>query len=191
MKRVLCFILALVLLVGASASGFADPSASEPEPTPFVPENGELIVAPDYEGSCEIKVKAEKDTDFYVYLQYIGESESSYSSRELSGEAEPPYESDLAFFVKAGQWVRKKIPVGRYQFYYATGSDFLGKEELFGDTTNCYSADELLDFYTNEKGHYIQYTIEFYKLSDDYRTAVPREDFPMGARPETADSESK
>ena len=197
MKKAVCFLLALVLLAGASAPCFADTlsavKASEaarqrsapratpvpPSPTPYSAENGEVLLAPDYEGDCEIKVMADEENDYYIYLKYLGESESSSAGRELKEDAEEPYESDLAFYVKAGRRVTKKIPDGVYRFYYARGTEFFGKEKLFGDETACYSADELLDFYTD--GHiYILYTVEFYRISDTYfaTSAIPQEDFP-------------
>ncbi len=189
MKNAFCLLLALVVLVGASASCFADASVfkpasppAAPSPSPGFPENGEVLIAPDYEGSCEIKVIADKETDYYVYLKYIGEPGSSSTGRELAEGAEAPYESDLAFYVKAGQWAKEKIPVGTYRFYYATGSDFLGVEDLFGERTICRSAEEVLEFYTDENHYAIQYTVEFYKLSAvDFMTDIPREDFPTGS----------
>ena len=201
MKKAVCCFLALVFLLCASVFCFADtvPAAetssahkpaptpkaapSTPSPSPWFPENGEVILAPDYEGVGEVKIIADEETDYYVYFEYVGEPELSSTSRELAEDAEAPYESDLAFFVKAGRTVKKKIPVGVYKFYYASGEVFFGKEELFGDTTNCSSAEELLQLYTDENGYFIQYTIELCQPSDIYFATedVSREDFPNGS----------
>ena len=194
MKRVVCSLLVLVLLLGASVSCFAetissskDSAAPEPNAAPDLPllspypaENGEVFVEPDYDGPCEVVVIVDQETDCYVYLEYLGESESSVSGRELKEDAEEPYESDLAFYVKAGETVIKKIPDGIYRLYYATGTVFYGKDDLFGDESSCYSADELLDCYTNEKNYYIQYTIEFFRPSGILFSTVPQEEFPTG-----------
>lgn len=199
MKRTFCYLLVLVLLLGTAVPCSADavpPSSADsaphkstskptaepapPAPSPYDAENGEVFVEPDYDGSCEVKVIVDQETDCYVYLEYLGESESSLSSRELKSDAEAPYESDLAFYVKAGEKVTKKIPVGIYKLYYATGTVFYGKDDLFGDESRCYSADELLDFYTDENKYYIQYTIKFFRPSDTYYSDVPYEEFPTG-----------
>ena len=199
MKRTFCLLLVLGLLLGAAVPCFADTASSPadsappkstttptaepapPEPSPYDAENGEVFVEPDYDGPCEVKVIVDQETDCYVYLEYLGESESSVSGRELREDAEEPYESDLAFYIKAGEKVIKKIPDGIYKFYYATGTVFYGKDALFGDESRCYSADELLDFYTNEKNYCIQYTIKFFRPSGILFSTVPYEEFPTGS----------
>ena len=192
MKRAFCFILAFVMLSGASVSCFGDAALTPasipgtapeaPSPSPYFPENGAVLVAPDYKGIGEIKVIADEDTDYYVYLEYVGEPGFSSTARELAEGAEVPYESDLAFYVKAGQWVKQKVPVGAYKLYYAAGTGLFEENDLFGDETKCYLADSLLEFYTDENHYSVLWTLEFYKLSAyDYRTAIPREDFPQAA----------
>lgn len=190
MKRMLCLVLALCFLACALASpAYAEEKKAStetakvnetaaPSPSPVPVENGDVLIAPDYEGPCEVEIIADMETNCYVYFEYVGESETSLTGRLLAEDAEEPYESDLAFYVEAGRKVVKNIPVGMYRFYYATGTVFYGVEELFGDETGCFSADGLLDVYTNKNQYPIRYTIKFYK--PDYRTASPREDFPTG-----------
>ena len=96
MKRAFCFLLTLGLLLSVTAACFADtapvpkptakPGAApeDPAPSPYPAENGEIILAPDYEGACEIKVIADGDTDFYIYLEYLGESEKSATDKRKS-----------------------------------------------------------------------------------------------------------
>ena len=192
MKKTLCLLLALCLLACAWAfpayaeekkapAETADASETEaPPPSPVPVENGDVLIKPDYEGPCEVEIIADVETNCYVYFEYIGESEKSTTERVLAEDAEEPYESDLAFYVEAGRKVVKNIPVGMYRFHYAFGTVFYGTEELFGDETYCFSADDPIDVYTNKDHYPIRYTSKFYK--PDYRTASPREDFPTGRR---------
>ena len=191
MKRLLCLLLVLCFFVCCCAPPVyaekryrldaARIDSPEETPTPYCPKNGEIFVEPDYEGPCELEVIVDLATDCYVYIEYIGESESSVSGRELKEDAEKPYESDLAFYVKAGETVTKKIPDGIYQFFYATGKVFYGEDDLFGEESYCYSADELMDFYTNER-NYIQYKVRIFSSYPIDFSTVPYEEFPTGSR---------
>lgn len=70
-------------------------------------------------------------------------------SRRLMYSYSGNYESDIAFYVEEGKTVKIDVPVGIYQFYYATGKIFYGVKELFGKKTSCFTSDKKLYFYVD------------------------------------------
>ena len=157
-------------------------ATATPVPTVSV-SNGKMFVRSDYEGVCTLKVNAGSESNYYVYLKYIGAPSSSYDRRKLKVSATAPYESDLAFFVKAGKTVSIKVPIGIYTLFYATGTDFYGTTLLFGDSTACYTSDSPLTFYTSEDGEYVYshgIEVTLYKIAGgNFETdPIPESSFP-------------
>lgn len=139
--------LACAILIGAVLYSTATVEHNKPAVSvPAYPKpayNGKIIIEPDYECVCPLEVNVEKGTDYYVRLRYVGEADSDIS-RRLTFSASRPYESDIAFYVKSGQSVEVKVPIGVYKFYYATGHTFYGSKELFGNETSRYEAEQEL-----------------------------------------------
>lgn len=68
----------------------------------------------------------------------------------------------LTLFVKAGQILRTKVPLGSARIKYATGRVWRGKAELFGPETRYNEADEVFEFTRDDRG--VQgYTVELIK----------------------------
>lgn len=160
------------------------PEKSTPTPMPTVSaNNGKMFIRPDYEGVCTLKVIAGSESNYYVYLKYIGAPGSSYDSRKLKTGVSAPYESDVAFYVKAGMTVSVKVPIGRYTLYYATGTDFYGTTLLFGDSTGCFTSDSPFTFYTSVDGEWIYshgHEVTLYKVTDGNLSTdpIPESAFP-------------
>ncbi|MBR6705459.1 MAG: hypothetical protein IKI84_02090, partial [Clostridia bacterium] len=157
-------------------------ATATPVPTVSV-SNGKMFIRSDYEGVCTLKVNAGSESDYYVYLKYIGAPSSSYDKRKLKVSATAPYESDLAFYVKAGKTVSIKVPIGIYTLFYATGTEFYGTALLFGDSTPCFTSDSPLTFYTSEDGEYIYshgHEVTLYKVAGgNFDTdPIPESSFP-------------
>lgn len=55
----------------------------------------------------------------------------------------------LTIFIRGGQSVNTKVPLGTYEFRYACGTNWYGEEQLFGPGTVCEKADKIFDFYHN------------------------------------------
>ena len=127
-------------------------------PSIVVASNGKMFITPDYEGVCPFTIIADSSTDYYIYLKYQKAPTSSTESRLLKSKAILPYESDVAFYLKAGQQVKIQVPIGVYKLYYATGSNFYGTKLLFGDKTHYYASDDLLSFYSDSQ-YYNGHTI--------------------------------
>ncbi len=109
--------------------------------------NGKMIIVPGYAVTCPFTVVADSSSDYYVYLDYQRVPFYSEENREIKPYGFGSNESDVAFIVKAGQTVSINVPIGTYKMYYATGKNFYGTSKLFGDSTRCYVADDLLSFY--------------------------------------------
>jgi hypothetical protein len=55
----------------------------------------------------------------------------------------------LTIFVRGGQSVNIKVPLGSYEFRYASGTNWYGEEQLFGSRTVYTKANTIFDFYRN------------------------------------------
>ena len=168
----------------AAANETPTPAKATASPVPTVSvSNGKMFIRPDYEGVCTLKVIAGSESNYYVYMKYLGAPTSSYDSRKLKSGAKTPYESDVAFYVKAGMTVSVKVPIGRYTLFYATGTDFYGTTLLFGDSTGCYTSDSPFTFYTSQDGEWIYshgHEVTLYKVTDGNLDTdpIPESDFP-------------
>ena len=144
--------------------------SSLPTPTPVPPrepmnvKNGQIFIKPAFEQVCPFTVSAGNDMDYYIYLEYIGRPESTTVKRSLKSNASSPYESDIAFYVKAGQTVEVEVPIGVYRLYYAAGYEFYGTSDLFL-SSEMYTSEELLDFYADKK-YYQGHSITLYAVEN-------------------------
>ena len=139
------------------------------------PKNGEVLIAPDYTETCPLQVTAPRGQNAYVYLRYRRTVSESTTSRERKSGARSPYESDLAFYVRAGKTVEVNVPVGQYKVYYALGGDFYGTQFLFGANSACYAVNDLASFYTD--GWYANGNT--YTLDGSEASLISQNDFPV------------
>lgn len=67
----------------------------------------------------------------------------------------------MTIFVRSGQSVSTKVPLGSYKVKYATGSQWYGKTHLFGPETSYSMADSRFDF--EETGNQVSgFTVELF-----------------------------
>ncbi len=132
-------------------------------PKPALIYNGRRFIVPDYTLVCPFEVKAGSDGDYYIYLKYQKAPTYSQEGRKRLAGATAPYESDIAFIVKAGQTVELDVPIGVYKLYYATGKTFFDTSILFGDATRFYESDDLLTLNASEN-YYNGHTITLYEV---------------------------
>ena len=52
----------------------------------------------------------------------------------------------LSVFVRAGEKVDIKVPLGSYRIKYAAGNDWQGEKALFGEATQYFEAEKRFDF---------------------------------------------
>lgn len=65
----------------------------------------------------------------------------------------------LTTFIRTGETVSLKVPLGSYEIRYAAGKTWYGYEHLFGPGTSYYKADQRMDF-TQSGNTYNGHTIE-------------------------------
>lgn len=53
----------------------------------------------------------------------------------------------LTMFIRSGESASVKLPLGNYEFKYATGKTWYGPDYLFGPDTSCYVVETKMDFY--------------------------------------------
>jgi len=71
----------------------------------------------------------------------------------------------MTVFVRGGEWVETKVPLGNYEFRYASGKDWYGEEYLFGTGTVCVKAEKEFDFYNDGMG-IMGHTVSLIKQAD-------------------------
>ena len=154
-------------------------STPAPKLIPYLAKNGQYLIKPDYRRKCPLIVTVGNDADYYIYLKYIRAPDSTKESRKLRDSAKKPYQPNVALYVKAGQTAEINVPIGVYKLYYATGSVFYGTKDLFGDSTNCYSSNEYLEFYADSK-YYQGVTLTLYKVANGNleTTSISESSFP-------------
>ena len=74
-----------------------------------------------------VEFKAPVDKELYVYIKEINK------------------DAVLSLFVEKGRDYRINLSYGDYQFYFATGNNWLGESLLFGLDTECYMENNIVD----------------------------------------------
>ena len=94
---------------------------------PVSVNNGQMIISPKKTGYPEVTINAPKGKNCFVYFDNV------YNSS-----------NDFAFYVVAGSSATVNAPSGTYDFYYATGDIWYGKEQKFGKDTNYYRSPDVI-----------------------------------------------
>jgi hypothetical protein len=114
------------------------PDTFDKEAVPF-PNNGTVIVNPSLECVAPFEVATNDDGRFYYIML-----KSTENSRE---------NITIRAYKKSGESFSTKVPLGTYDFYYATGDVWYGDEYLFGPTSQLFKGTQPLVFsieYENE-----------------------------------------
>lgn len=120
--------------------------AAKPEPLPL-PANGRRFMYARAERIAPLRVVTrESSNHFFVKLE--------------DWDSGVPI---MGIFIRGGQSIETKVPLGRFRLKYATGTQWFGdaNEDLFGPDTGTFQADKSFDFY--ETGNQISgYTVELF-----------------------------
>lgn len=82
----------------------------------------------------------------------------------------------ITFIAHPGKTVTVQVPLGEFRMFYATGTQWFGEDELFGDKTEYYEADGFMQFYV--EGDYIKYqTVELIKQEKGNLETYPIDEF--------------
>lgn len=103
---------------------------------PVQVKNGQMIVKPRYTGYPEVTINAPLTADCFAYFENISNSAN-----------------DFAFYVKAGSSATVNAPAGTYNFYYATGETWYGKDLKFGKDTNFYKSPDRIVLTEDSRGY--------------------------------------
>lgn len=129
-----------------STTAYTQPKTTAP-PLPAVPEpeSGKILSGHQYTQGSEITVTA------------------SYASACVVKLKNAAGDTRLSFYVRAGDTVTVCVPAEYLYVYFASGENWYGKKNLFGEDTYYSKDDELLDFatYTYEYTLYQTYNGNF------------------------------
>ena len=181
MKKTVSILIVFVLVLSLSVFSYAVMSAEV--------SNGQIIVEPDYEKICPLKVSVKGESTYLIYLEYQKAPEDSSDSR--MAVKSDPFVSDIAFIVLPDSTAEVEVPVGVYKLYYCSGDEWNGPDEKFGENTVYSSSDDLLDFYTDSQyaqGHALELWRQAGGNFSDY--SIDESTFPgMTAEPQSAAEE--
>lgn len=115
--------------------------ASEPVAAEPLPLTGDTDT-PDLQGVAPLQIKVSQGNHYLVKV------EDAYSHVALA-----------SFFIRSGETLNTKIPVGNYVIKYAYGQQWYGLDHLFGAGTAYAKADDIFNFTFTGNG-YSGHTIE-------------------------------
>ena len=141
MKKFIASVCAVLCFLGFCVNAFAA--------TPVEVTNGQVIVRPDYEEVCTLSVSVKGNDTYFVYLEYQKAPSYTTVNRTLRSEASSKKETDVGFIVAANSMAAVSVPIGVYKVYCCVGNTWYGSDEKFGEDTQYYSSDELLEFYVD------------------------------------------
>ncbi len=110
-------------------------SENTPQPTPFsepvvpLPENGELVVKANYSLAAPFEIKSQTGENYLVKLV------DANTGQDV-----------MTVFVRGGETVETRAPLGSFHVKYASGDTWYGYEHLFGPETTYTKADETFAF---------------------------------------------
>ena len=139
------------------------PKATAAPLKPYPVYSGKIVIQPSYNCVCPLTIRAPDDTNYYIYLEYIGKPSQTAENR-MKAKKTTGSEQDMAFYVGAGMSSTVYVPIGNYNMYYATGKLFYGPKDLFGKNTRYYRAESVFDFYATFKS-YMGHTVTLYAVS--------------------------
>lgn len=116
-----------------------EPSLPPQEP---LPDNGAVFLSSSQQCVAPLTIDTTKTSDnYYIYLKYYGNDRSR----------------DMSFFVRANNSLNIDVPLGTYEMFYCSGSDWYGTENKFGYNTSYCKADERFEFTSDNEYVYGPY----------------------------------
>jgi len=113
----------------------------QPSEENVLPENGTVFI-----GQEILDNFSNNPNQYAPFSVTAGDYGNNYYIKLKNAETN---QDSIAFFLKNGETVQIKVPLGVYTFCYATGNTWQGTDKFFGYGTAYYQADELMTFYVN------------------------------------------
>jgi hypothetical protein len=128
----------------------AGPGAQHSDPIfssdPSLPQRGEIQLSSSDAPLAPFEVKSSAGTNYFVKMYDVDRGKDV-----------------VTFFVRGGETVAVKVPLGTYKVKYAAGDKWYGRKDLFGPDTSYNQAGTT--FYFHIEGKQISgYTITLYKV---------------------------
>lgn len=114
-----------------------------------LPPNGEINYFTLDEPIAPLKIKSDKNTNYFIKLVEKNTKETA-----------------VTIFLHGGNQVETKVPLGLYEFRYASGNNWYGEERLFGTYTTYFKADKELEFFITDDNVIMGHTLELIKQRD-------------------------
>ena len=134
--------------------------------------NGQIVVSPVEDGVAPLSVETSGAGLYYVSLARMLPG--------LNGGAPVPGSSAyMSFIVHGGQSVEVMVPLGEYKIYYATGTEWHGRQDLFGPDTVRYACEDTFTFSAGSS-QYNGWEITLYAVPGGNMDTerIPAADFP-------------
>lgn len=117
------------------------PAFSQPEqPLPKSQENNATF----HDGVAPLNIKTSSASGYHYFVKIV-----NLSNNQSIG----------AYFIRSGENIDIKVPLGTYEIRYASGTKWYGLNYLFGPETTYSKADSIFNF-TFDGYQYSGYTIE-------------------------------
>ena len=107
------------------------PIPSYPEVT--MPPNGAIKTYTNSEQVAPLKIQTSHESNYFVKIVSV------YSQQPV-----------MTIFIRGGNTISTKVPLGTYEIRYASGKKWYGYEHFFGPGTNYSKADEIFTFETKK-----------------------------------------
>ena len=119
-------------------------------PQELLPDNGTVFLSPSQQCIAPLTIDTTKTSDnYYIYLKYYGNDRNR----------------DMSFFVRANSTLNIDVPLGAYELFYCSGSDWYGTKYKFGYNTSYCKADERFEF-TSDNEYVYGNTLTLYPVSN-------------------------
>ncbi len=159
----LVVLFAIIFVLGKSWPTISSAlmPATNPTPPTSIPAVNLPVITP-VQNLKPLELPANGETHYYLKAEAIAPLNiSTGSDRNYFIKLIDKSTGQVAVtvFVRGGQFVNIKMPLGLYEFRYASGTQWYGEEQLFGPGTDCQKADKVFDFYRNGSqimGHTVQ-----------------------------------
>jgi hypothetical protein len=145
MRRWIAFVIIVLSLLLFTACNNDTSSQKSTLVEQDYPSNGYFFYGWAEDNPCPLTIIANGDEAFFV--KFVN----------LSGTG------DFAFFVQPGTTIDVQAPLGSYIMKYASGTDWYGQTDLFGDDTEYFKIDDNYEF-TYDDGMYYGYTVQLFSL---------------------------
>lgn len=151
-------------------------AVKQPLPVFDEPLNGAYLSNISLPKVVPLTIETVKEYNYVFVLEplYYGNSETSATKAEKECLASGTM---IRFFVWGGRELTIDIPVGQYNIYYAYGTDWYGRNDLFGDNTRYYKCNSTYTFKKNAKDP-VTLELWLFDFNTDMATVISRDDFP-------------